>query len=164
MKPKSYFLLTLHRPQNVDDPKTLKKILGVLQKSNEKIIFPAHPRTKKSLKKLDKSTLNQYFNILFIEPISFLDMLWFEKNAKKILTDSGGVQKEAYWLKVPCITLRNTTEWVETVKSGWNILVGNDEKKIINAIRNFNPSRRQYNHFGNGKAAEKIVKILIKKI
>ena len=162
LKPKSYFLLTLHRPQNVDNPESLKKILRALQKNNEKIIFPVHPRTKKSLTRFDKSALNRHPNFLFIEPVGFIDILWLEKNSQKIITDSGGVQKEAYWFKIPCITLRDTTEWVETVKNGWNILVGNDEKKIINAIRNFNPSRRQYNYFGNGKTAEKIVEILIK--
>lgn len=163
LRSKSYFLLTLHRPQNVDNLESLKKILRALQQSNEKIIFPVHPRTKKSLTKFDKSVLSRRSNILFIEPIGFLDILWLEKNSQKIITDSGGVQKEAYWFKIPCITLRDTTEWVETVKSGWNILVGDDEKKIINAIKKFNPSRKQYNYFGNGKAAKKIVKILIKK-
>jgi len=163
LRPRSYFLLTLHRPQNVDDPESLKKILKALQKNNEKIIFPVHPRTKKSLTRFDKSALSRYSNILFIEPIGFIDMLWLEKNSQKIITDSGGVQKEAYWFKIPCITLRDTTEWIETVRNGWNILVGNNDKKIINAIRKFNPFQKQYNYFGNGKTAEKIVKVLIKK-
>jgi UDP-N-acetylglucosamine 2-epimerase (non-hydrolysing) len=97
-----------------------------------------------------------------ISPVGYLDMLILEKNAKKILTDSGGVQKEAYWSKVPCITLMEGTGWPETVKAGWNILVGIDKEKIIEAIKKFNLKTKQYNYFGNGKSAKKIVKILTK--
>ena len=85
-------------------------------------------------------------------------MLCLEKNAKKIITDSGGVQKEAYWLKVPCITLRDITEWIETVRGGWNILVGIDKKKIVKAIQEFNPRQKQHNYFGDGKTAKRILK------
>jgi UDP-N-acetylglucosamine 2-epimerase (non-hydrolysing) len=162
LKPKNYFLLTLHRPQNVDNPENLKKILRAVRESREKIIFPVHPRTKNSLKQVSELTMKQYNNVSFIGPLGYLEMLTLEKNSKKILTDSGGIQKEAYWLKVPCITLRKETEWKETVKAGWNILVGYDKNKILWAIKHFSPKRRWPKYFGNGKAAKKILKILTK--
>jgi UDP-N-acetylglucosamine 2-epimerase (non-hydrolysing) len=160
LKPKSYFLLTFHRPSNVDNLGNLKNILEAIGESGEKVVFPIHPRTKKRLRKLKHLNICKLTNLQFIGPVGYIDMLCLEKNAKKIITDSGGVQKEAYWVKVPCITLRNTTEWVETVKNGWNILVATNEKKIMKAIRSFNPKRKQYKYFGNGKATKKIVKIL----
>ena len=114
-------------------------IVDALCEVNGNVIFPCHPRTEKALKKFglwDK--LKRNVNV--IKPVGYLDMLVLEKNAKKIITDSGGVQKEAYIFKVPCITLRDRTEWVETVESGWNVLVGANEKKIVEAIRNINRS------------------------
>jgi UDP-N-acetylglucosamine 2-epimerase (non-hydrolysing) len=160
LKPKSYLLLTLHRPSNVDNLENLKNILEAIGKSGEKVVFPVHPRTKKQLKKFKHLITYKLTNFRFIDPVGYLDMLCLEKNAKKIITDSGGVQKEAYWVKVPCITLRNTTEWVEIIKSGWNILVATNKEKIIKAIKNFNPKRKQFKYFGDGRTAKKIVKIL----
>jgi len=161
LEPKTYLLLTLHRPFNVDNLDNLKKIIEAVQESGEKVVFPVHPRTKKQLKKLKICKLK---NLKIIDPVGYMDMLFLEKNAKKILTDSGGVQKEAYWLKVPCISLRERTEWMETLRSGWNILVGRDKNKIQKAIKSFNPRKRQYKYFGNGKSAKRIVKILINKL
>jgi UDP-N-acetylglucosamine 2-epimerase (non-hydrolysing) len=160
LKPKSYLLLTLHRPSNVDNLENLKNILEAIEESGEKIVFPIHPRTKKQLKKLKRLNPCKLTNFQLIDPVGYLDMLSLEENAKKIITDSGGVQKEAYWFKVPCITLMKNTGWPETVKTGWNILVGNDKEKTIEAIKKFKPKKRQYNYFGNGKSAQKIVKIL----
>ena len=161
LKPKTYLLLTLHRPSNVDNPDNLQRILEAVGKSGEKIVFPVHPRTKKQLKKLKRLSTFQLANFQFIDPVSYINMLCLEKNAKKIITDSGGVQKEAYWAKVPCITLRNTTEWVETVKTNWNILVGENKNKLIKVIKSFQPNKKQFSFFGNGKASEKILKILL---
>ena len=93
-------------------------------------------------------------------PVGYFDFLWLQKNAKKILTDSGGIQKEAYCLNVPCITLRDNTEWTETVEDGWNILVGSDKEKIISAVNSFEPSGSQRNVFGDGNASSKIVEII----
>jgi UDP-N-acetylglucosamine 2-epimerase (non-hydrolysing) len=95
-----------------------------------------------------------------IKPVGYLDMLMLEKNAKKILTDSGGIQKEAYIFKVPCITLRENTEWIETVKDGWNVLAGANKDKIIKMANDFEPKGEQRNVFGDGDASERIKKII----
>jgi UDP-N-acetylglucosamine 2-epimerase len=158
IKPKNYILATVHRQSNTDKKENLKEILKAFKGSEEKIVFPIHPRTKKSLKKHNLSVQHQ--NILTIDPVSYLEMIVLQKNAKKIITDSGGIQKEAFFLGTPCITLRENTEWTETVENGWNILVGTDKEKILNAIKNFNPAQERKNHYGDGKAAEKICKIL----
>lgn len=150
---KDYMLLTIHRASNADDIKNLNKILTAISKTGEKVIFPCHPRTRKNIK-------NKFKNIDIIDPVGYLEMLALEKNAKKIITDSGGVQKEAYWLKVPCITLRENTEWVETVKEKWNVLTGSDEKKIIKAIKGFNPPKKSRKLFGSGNSAKKMAQII----
>ncbi|AHF81262.1 non-hydrolyzing UDP-N-acetylglucosamine 2-epimerase [Thermococcus paralvinellae] len=163
LKSKKYLLATVHRAENTDNRKNLENIIEAFIESNELIVFPAHPRTQKYLKAYNLiEKVKKAENILLINPVGYLDMLVLEENARKILTDSGGVQKEAYFLKVPCITLREKTEWVETVEDGWNILVGADKEKIIKAIRQFEPAGETYTYkFGNGKASKKIVKILI---
>ncbi|GAG96660.1 unnamed protein product, partial [marine sediment metagenome] len=124
-------------------------------------------RTKKALAQISVNSVNYLRNnrLKVIKPVSYLDMLILESNAKLIITDSGGVQKEAYFFKVPCVTLRDETEWVETVESGWNALVGADKKKILNASRFTShvlrsPSHVSQNIFGDGKTAEKIMQIL----
>jgi len=161
----NYYLATLHRAENTDNPKKLKSILRALNEigKNTPIILPLHPRTKKMMKVYH--LFSGFKNIKFIEPVSYLDMLKLEKNAKAILTDSGGIQKEAYWLKVPCFTLREETEWVETVKSGWNVLVGTRMKRIVKEVSH-TEARRRYQKggkiFGDGKASQKIVRILIR--
>ena len=159
----NYYLATLHRAGNTDDPKRLKSILKALNEIGKKtpVIFPLHPRTKKMMKVYHLSS--GFRNIKFIEPASYLDMLQLEKKAKAILTDSGGVQKEAYWLRVPCFTLRKETEWPETVKRGWNVLVGTEMKRIVEEVSH-PKGRRRYlkgdEMFGDGKASRKIVQIL----
>ncbi|NIA30813.1 MAG: UDP-N-acetylglucosamine 2-epimerase (non-hydrolyzing) [Actinobacteria bacterium] len=158
---KHYLLATCHRPQNTDDEQALTGIVEAFIESGETVVFPVHPRTRVFLKKfglLEK--MKQAENIMPIEPVGYLQMLQLEKFAKKILTDSGGVQKEAYFYKVPCITMRPETEWVETVQDGWNILTGSDKQKILHAITGFSPTHEQKNHYGNGKASEKIAEIL----
>jgi UDP-N-acetylglucosamine 2-epimerase len=161
----SYYLATLHRAENTDNPKRLKSILKALNEigRNTPIVLPLHPRTKKMIETYH--LLSKFKNIKFIEPVSYLNMLKLEKNAKAILTDSGGVQKEAYWLKVPCFTLRDETEWVETVKSGWNVLVGTGVKRIAKEVSHTEKRRRFLKGdrvFGDGKASQKIVQILIR--
>lgn len=159
IKPKEYFLATIHRPSNTDTIDTLSTILEVLSSADKKVIFPIHPRTKHFIKKhgLERSIVK---NVQMIKSVSYFDFLWLEQNAEKILTDSGGIQKESYILKVPCITLRENTEWVETIEDGWNILVGTKKEEILDAIHNFNPTGKQRDLFGTGDASTKIVKII----
>ncbi|MDD5552131.1 MAG: UDP-N-acetylglucosamine 2-epimerase (non-hydrolyzing) [Candidatus Pacebacteria bacterium] len=160
LKKGNYCLATIHRAENTDEKARLKNIVSAFSKI-ENLIFPIHPRTKKYLKdyKLWQS-LNRKIRI--IKPVGYLDMLWLENNAKKILTDSGGVQKEAYFAKVPCLTLRDETEWVETVKGKWNILVGADKDRILKAVERFNPKNTQKKYFGGGDTSKKILEILTK--
>ncbi len=161
----NYYLATLHRAESTDDPQKLKSICRALNEIGKRtpVVLPLHPRTKKMMK------LHRLFfkfkNIKFIEPASYLDMLVLEKNAKAILTDSGGVQKEAYWMKVPCITFREETEWVETIQNGWNVLTGTEAKRILREVGRSEKRRRQpwrKRIFGDGSAGEKIVQILRK--
>ena len=159
LQPKDYFLATIHRPSNTDNIHNLSQILEILSSATKKVIFPIHPRTAHFIQKhgLERSIGT---NVYMMKSASYFDFLWLEQNADKILTDSGGIQKESYILKVPCITLRENTEWVETVEDGWNILVGTNKEKIIDAINNFNPTGEQRDLFGTGDASIKIVKIL----
>jgi UDP-N-acetylglucosamine 2-epimerase len=161
----NYYLATLHRAENTDDPKKLKSFFEALNEIGERtpVILPLHPRTKKMMKVYHLSS--EFKNIKSIEPVSYLDMLQLEKNAKAILTDSGGIQKEAYWFRVPCFTLREETEWLETVGSGWNILVGSEKEKIVEEVTRFRkkgPLRLKPTSFGDGRAGEKIFQILRK--
>jgi UDP-N-acetylglucosamine 2-epimerase len=158
-----YILATVHRQENTDNKENLKNVLAAFEKISEAIIFPIHPRTRKMVKEYgwDK-WVAKIPNLRLIEPVGFFDMLSLEMNAKLILTDSGGVQKEAYLARVPCITLRNETEWVETVKSGWNHLAGTDTQKIVRLVKNFPKPKNHPNFLGDGKAYLKIAKIIKK--
>jgi UDP-N-acetylglucosamine 2-epimerase (non-hydrolysing) len=158
LKPKDYYLATVHRAESTDEFIRLRSIVDAFCVIGN-IVFPCHPRTKKNLKQfdlLDKLTRK----VKVIKPVGYLDMLMLEKNAKKILTDSGGIQKEAYILKIPCITLRENTEWVETVDDGWNVLAGADKEKIIKKANDFEPKGEQRDVFGDGKASERIAEII----
>ena len=152
-----YILATIHRAENTNSPTKLKNIIESLGKSGLYIILPLHPRTRKYIKMYGIKIPG---NINLIEPVGYLDMIQLEANSQKIVTDSGGVQKEAFFLKKPCITLREETEWVETVENGWNILVGSHEKSIIDALLNFKPSKKQMSVFGDGNASVHISDIL----
>jgi len=147
LESKRYLLATIHRQGNTDYEPNLRSIVEALLEIDEDIVFPLHPRTEKYLK-----TCRLYDklkgNIRLIKPLGYLDFLKLMSNARKILTDSGGIQKEAYILSVPCITLRDNTEWVETVENGWNILVGTNKERIINAVREFEPQGEPVSVFG----------------
>ena len=162
----NYYLATLHRAENTDNPKRLKSILKALNEigRNAPAVLPLHPRTKKMMKVYH--LFSGFKNIKFIEPVSYFDMLKLEKNAKAILTDSGGIQKEAYWLRVPCFTLREETEWVETIGSGWNVLTGTEVKRILREVGHLE-KRRKYPKgrkiYGDGEASQKIVQILMRR-
>jgi UDP-GlcNAc3NAcA epimerase len=162
VQPKSFFLATVHRAENTNDSVRLTNIFQALNEiatTDCPVILPLHPRTAKYAQ---KQSLKFYNHIKVIPPVSYLAMGVLESNARLILTDSGGVQKEAYWLGVPCITLRDETEWIETVESGWNTLTGADKDRIIDAVRNNHRTRRLSSEsvYGNGDAADQICEIL----
>lgn len=158
LKRGEYFVATVHRAANTDDPKRLAGILDGLNRVQHPVVLPLHPRTKAALKRNGLEAELNAGNIKIIEPLGYLDMLELQQNAAAILTDSGGIQKEAYYLGVPCVTLRDETEWVETVESGWNRLVGVEASKIIAAAQECSCVRSQPHPvlYGNGFAAEKI--------
>jgi UDP-GlcNAc3NAcA epimerase len=171
IKQGSYLLTTVHRASNTDTKTNLQEICKAFIKLAKEIelIFPVHPRTEKYLKQYDLyQTLADTPNIHLIKPVGYLEMLILTKNAKKILTDSGGLQKEAYFAKVPCITLDTVSAWPETVEDGWNMVVGEEinhqqitSENIIHAARTFEPNKKQLNIFDDGKAAENICDLLV---
>lgn len=170
VKPKSYALLTLHRQENVDNLENLKQILeAIVRLKTLAVIFPVHPRTRKQLHSYNLySKLKEQKHVKLIEPVSYLENISLIKNANFVLTDSGGMQKEAFWLKTPCITLRENTEWVETVQLGANYLVGADTERIVKTaediIENEEVLREKLeklpNPFGDGCASQKILEVI----
>ncbi len=170
----TYLLATIHRAENTDNKERLENIMNALSEiaKNETVVLPIHPRTKKILENSFPMTHNLSpgtgalrthnpspvtFGLKIIDPVGYFDMIALENSARMILTDSGGIQKEAYWLKVPCITLRNETEWVETVENGWNKLTGANPTAIIDAVHNFKPPTEQAALYGNGQAASRVL-------
>ncbi|MCK9592806.1 MAG: UDP-N-acetylglucosamine 2-epimerase (non-hydrolyzing) [Methanoregula sp.] len=154
-----YYVATVHRPGNTDEQKNLTAIIKAFRESGKTVVFPVHPRTKKYLCEYGLwDSLSE--NIRCIDPLGYIDMLHLMKHAKKILTDSGGIQKEAYVMGVPCITMRENTEWIETLTGGWNVLVGADQFKILAAMKA--DVHRDVNNtvFGKGDAAKRIVKVI----
>jgi UDP-N-acetylglucosamine 2-epimerase len=121
------------------------------------VIFPAHPRTQEAVDAEDVAISD---NVRVIEPVGYLDILQLERHARMILTDSGGIQKEAYFFGVPCVTLREETEWVETVEAGWNVLVGAEKERILEAVRDSKRAQARPELFGDGRAAERFVRLL----
>jgi UDP-N-acetylglucosamine 2-epimerase len=152
-----YLLATVHRASNTDDPRNLAAILSALNASGEQVVFPVHPRTRKALQEMG---IVAGQNVMAIEPVSYLEMLALARHARTILTDSGGVQKEALWLGVPCITLRDETEWVETVECGWNTLAGTDPERILAALHLPRPKGTPPTLYGEGRAAEAIAEVI----
>lgn len=159
---KQFLLMTLHRPANVDNAGYLKEIFETIGQSGKRIVVPMHPRTKKAFRPFAKKILAAFPNIMCTEPVDYFDMLWLESHAEKILTDSGGVQKEAYFAKTPCIVLRDTTEWVEIVKAKWAVLAGRDEKKISRALQSFPLPKAHPDFFGNGRASALMIDCIAK--
>jgi UDP-GlcNAc3NAcA epimerase len=157
LKSRAYALATIHRAANTDDPARLGQIVQILNGAQELIVFPVHPRTRKALSQLD---LRFASNVKPVDPVSYFDMMMLEENARLIATDSGGVQREAYFLGVPCLTLRDETEWTETVTAGWNRLVGTEPHHVLNAWFSFAPPAERPPIFGDGTAAQRIARIL----
>jgi len=148
-------LLTLHRAENTDDRDRLAAIFDGLNAVNDMtIVFPMHPRTQKCIHRYG---IHMKPHIRAIEPVGYLDMLELEGSSELIITDSGGVQKEAYFFKKPCVTLRGETEWVETVESGWNVLAGSSAKVIVESLRSRRVPREATDLFGSAHAGERII-------
>jgi UDP-GlcNAc3NAcA epimerase len=163
LKEKKYILMTCHRAENTDNIERLKSIIDAANEisADNAILFPIHPRTEKII-----SNLNIKINktVIICPPLSYLETLVLEKSAMMIMTDSGGIQKEAFFFDVPCITMRDETEWVETVQTGMNIITGADNKKIVRAFANFAknpPSHGGARPYGNGDASAKIASDLL---
>ena len=149
-----YVLATVHRAANTDDPHRLADIIDALALLHEPVVLPMHPRTRAALMGTD---IEVEPPVRIIDPVGYLDMLALEQGARMVLTDSGGVQKEAYLLGVPCVTLRDETEWIETLEGGWNVLAGSDTERILAAARRPHPAGDPPPVFGDGHAAEKMV-------
>ncbi len=182
---KKYILCTVHRAENTDNIERLKSIFEALSEiaKDTQIILPLHPRTRKIVSSFwllvfSKETNSYYFqtknqklktkNLIIIDPVGYLEMVWLLENCNMVVTDSGGLQKEAYFFKKPCITLRDETEWVELVDIGANKLVGANKEKIIDTYHQYtNTPIYQYTNnqltslYGDGKASEKIIKELL---
>lgn len=158
---KDYYLATIHRAENTDRMDRLQTLLKVLSQLDRPVVLPLHPRTKKKIEHWNLESMITASHIHTIEPLNYFDMLALESEAKMILTDSGGVQKEAYMLQVPCITLRDETEWIETVEAKWNSIVGaSDHQKILKEISAKKEPDSYPMLFGDGKTSEKIYRII----
>lgn len=161
---KEYMLFTMHRAENTHHQSTFNSILKVFEGLQEKrFVFPIHPRTRKIIESLGMyEKLIGLANVTVIPPLGYLDFIQLAKNARKVITDSGGLQKEAYLLGVPCITIRKNTEWTETIEEDWNILTDTEPLAIIKAISNWMPSKNQQKPiFGDGNTSNRISNILI---
>ncbi|MBN2518213.1 MAG: UDP-N-acetylglucosamine 2-epimerase (non-hydrolyzing) [Candidatus Altiarchaeota archaeon] len=166
VKEKGYFLVTAHRPKNVDDKKNLANIISTLGELHKKyklpVIYPMHPRTRRMF---DKFNLKAPLGVVITEPLGYLEFLQLMSHAKLILTDSGGIQEEACVLKVPCVTLRDNTERPETLEVGSNMLAGTDPGRIMKAVESMLAKKPDWsNPFGDGQSAERIMKILMGKL
>jgi UDP-GlcNAc3NAcA epimerase len=153
VEPGRYLLVTLHREANVQ-PERLRRIVGGLRRLREPLVFPAHPRTRAAL---DANRLD----IPTIQPLGYLDLAALASQARVILTDSGGLQKEAYWYGVPCVTLRPSTEWVDTVEAGANTLADDDPYRIVQAVREARMPPDPPPLYGDGHASERVAEALL---
>jgi UDP-N-acetylglucosamine 2-epimerase (non-hydrolysing)/UDP-GlcNAc3NAcA epimerase len=153
LEPGGYLAVTAHRAGNVDDPARLALLVELLAALPGPVVFPAHPRTRARLEAA--GLLDRLSGVTLTPPLGYLDFLELARHARAVLTDSGGVQKEAYLLGVPCVTLRDTTEWVETVEAGWNVLVDLDREAALAALDRPPPAERP-ELYGGGRAAERV--------
>src|SRR5215210_565754 len=160
LAPGEYLALTAHRAGNVDDPARLELLVELIEALPTKVVFPVHLRTEARLDAAGLSErLERAAHVELTPPLGYLDFLELVRNARAVLTDSGGVQKEAYVLGVPCVTLRDTTEWVETVQAGWNVLVGLDREAALAALEREPPAERP-ELYGGGRAGERVLDVV----
>jgi len=160
LEPGEYYALTAHRAGNVDDPGRLERLVELIEALPRRVVFPVHFRTERRL--VDAGLLERLERAVHVEltpPLGYLDFLKLARHSRAVLTDSGGVQKEAYLLGVPCVTLRDTTEWVETVENGWNVLVDLDRDAALAALER-NPSTERPELYGGGHAAERVCDVV----
>ena len=157
LDPGSYLVATAHRAGNVDRAERLERLADLLGAMPATVVFPVHPRTRHRLE--ETGLIGRLDGVRLVPPLGYLDFLELARNARAVLTDSGGVQKEAYLLGVPCVTLRDTTEWVETVESGWNVLVDLDRDAALAALERNPPSERP-ELYGGGHAAERVCDVI----
>jgi UDP-GlcNAc3NAcA epimerase len=156
-----YYLATVHRAANADSPERLAAIVGAFGGLDRPVVWPVHPRTAKNLEAFGLAgPMAEAGNIRMVAPLSYRETSALLRSAAALLTDSGGMQKEAYFFSVPCVTLREETEWVETVGSGWNRLVGTDAKAIADAVERFERPLEHPDLYGDGRAAERVVAAL----
>ncbi|MCK4979553.1 MAG: UDP-N-acetylglucosamine 2-epimerase, partial [Candidatus Delongbacteria bacterium] len=162
--PEQFILVTIHRAENTDDPKRLASIFNALSEISHEIpiILPLHPRTKKIISNSQLKINNS--QLIMIEPVGYLEMIYLLKTCSLVMTDSGGLQKEAFFFEKPCVTLRDETEWVELIENGFNKVVGADEDKIISGYQEMSQIKNNYNInlYGNGEASKKIITELLK--
>ncbi|NJE42290.1 non-hydrolyzing UDP-N-acetylglucosamine 2-epimerase [Thermococcus sp. GR6] len=170
LKPKEYILLTAHRAENTDSKENLRRLLEILEALPVKAVYPMHPRTRKKLESFGLwERVEAIENLIVTKPLGYLDFLKLQRNAKIVMTDSGGVQEESIILNVPCLTLRYNTERPETVKAGGNVLVGLEKERALSYVERLLSDEEFYkkmasapNPFGDGKAGERIAEILLK--
>jgi UDP-N-acetylglucosamine 2-epimerase len=161
VQPGAYLLVTAHRAGNVDAQEQLGRLAELLEALPYPTVFPVHPRTRARLEETGAlARLEAKESLVLTRPVGYLDFLKLLRHARAALTDSGGVQKEAYLLGVPCLTLRETTEWVETVELGWNVLVGLDRDRLLKALESWRPPARHPELYGGGRAGERLVEAL----
>ena len=157
VKPGAYYLATVHRAANTDDHAALARIMEALGRLEAPVIFPMHPRTRLAL---EASGLEPAPNVTVIEPVGYLDMLALQLRSRAVLTDSGGMQKEAFLLGASCVTVRDETEWPETLVDGWNVLAGTDVDRIVEAATRERPTGDRPDVFGDGRSAQRMVDLL----
>jgi UDP-GlcNAc3NAcA epimerase len=154
-----YVLATIHRQENADSPENMRAIIGAMCEYEGDVVLPLHPRTAKNLTAwgmMDR--LRGSGNVKVLEPLDFLSFTAMERSAKKIMTDSGGVQKEAYFWGVPCVTVRDETEWTETLEGGWNVLTGADKGSILEALSSPAPQEARTVVYGDAQVSQRIVR------
>ena len=157
VKQGEYLLATIHRGENTDSPERLSAIVRALNALEETVLFPVHPRTRKAIAASGQQLGS---HVHAVEPLGYFEMVTASAAARLILTDSGGLQKEAYWLGVPCVTMRDETEWVETVSAGWNTLTGADSEQIVQKVRHFAPPSTRAALYGDGRCAVRCATLL----
>jgi UDP-N-acetylglucosamine 2-epimerase len=150
-----YYLATIHRQENTDDLSRLQNIFNAFSELDLPLILPVHPRTRKILEQVQFSD-----NVKIIDPVSYLEMIMLLKNCKKVLTDSGGLQKEAFFLKKQCVTLRDETEWTETLENNWNFVVGTNPQLILEKLK-AKKIEKQNDYFGDGNSVKRILGALV---